>query len=325
MNITPIPVPSISFTDPTPANGTITTQKYAYINTTIINYSNTTAFIDWNNSLVGWWRFNNEIGENSTFFRDWSSWGNNGTCSGTACPVSMSGMFGNALSFDGVNDYLNAGNSSSLNVTDATTVEAWIYPRADYVGYAAHPISKWSSTTDATMVLYYFGTTSGANRTVRFYANRGGTWNAISESYKVELNKWYHIALSYNSTKGGQLYVNGVPIGPLTGSGKLASNTQPLRIGGGSADYFNGTIDEVRIHNRALSPDEIKASYDAGTYRLYRNFTNLTEDVYNYRAYVQNSYGIVNQTETRILNITTPPPPVLCNDSCGFTVNYIIN
>jgi len=42
---------------------------------------------------------------------------------------------------------------------------------------------------------------------------------------------------------------------------------------------FNGKIDEVRIHRRALSPEEIKASYGAEIYRLYRNFTDLAVDL----------------------------------------------
>jgi len=41
--------------------------------------NNITGFIDFNNSLVGWWRFNREAGENDTFVRDWSEYGNNGT------------------------------------------------------------------------------------------------------------------------------------------------------------------------------------------------------------------------------------------------------
>src|SRR3990172_4690690 len=83
----------IHFIDPTPANGTFITQNYAYINT-IIYDPNTTGFIDWNRSLVGWWRFNGEEGENSAFFRDWSSWGNNATCSGINFPGSTTGKFG---------------------------------------------------------------------------------------------------------------------------------------------------------------------------------------------------------------------------------------
>jgi len=66
---------------------------------------------------------------------------------------------------------------------------------------------------------------------------------------------------------------------------------------------FNGRMDDIRIFNRALSPDEIKASYDAGSYRLFNNFTNLPAGVYNYMAYGQDLSGNVNQTETRTLTM----------------------
>jgi len=74
---------------------------------------------DFNNSLVGWWRFNRETGENDTFVRDWSSYGNNGTlnnmnpgidnCTGNCSGWTTSGKFGNGMNFDGVNDYVIAG------------------------------------------------------------------------------------------------------------------------------------------------------------------------------------------------------------------------
>jgi hypothetical protein len=91
-------------------------------------------------------------------------------------------------------------------------------------------------------------------------------------------------------------------------SGTMNSYNTVIQFGsypnlGKSSNYvFNGKIDEVRIHNRALSPEEIKASYNnAGIYILYNNFTNLAGGVYNYRAYAQGLEGNVNQTETRTL------------------------
>jgi hypothetical protein len=95
--------------------------------------------------------------------------------------------------------------------------------------------------------------------------------------------------------------------GNLTDTNKISAikgYRNRLLIGNdGWANLFNGKIDEVRIHKRALSPEEIKASYDAGINRLYRNFTGLTGGTYNYQAYAQNLAGVVNQTERRTLTI----------------------
>ena len=104
---------SISFIDPTPANGATLNQNYAFINTTVLISqqplsTGTTRWLAGGDST-------GESGENSTFFRDWSSWGNNGTCSGISCPTPTPGKFGNAMSFDGSNDYVTVPNSASLN------------------------------------------------------------------------------------------------------------------------------------------------------------------------------------------------------------------
>ncbi len=69
--------PSISFdTPPTPANDTETTDTYAQINVTVSDSSDTSSFINWDNSLVGYWSFEHT---NATHVFDNSTYGNNGT------------------------------------------------------------------------------------------------------------------------------------------------------------------------------------------------------------------------------------------------------
>jgi hypothetical protein len=62
-----------------------------------------------------------------------------------------------------------------------------------------------------------------------------------------------------------RLYVNGVQVASLAQTGHLVTSANPLQIGGDSlyGQYFQGTIDEVRIYNQALSASEIQA--DMGT------------------------------------------------------------
>jgi len=64
--------------------------------------------------------------------------------------------------------------------------------------------------------------------------------------------------------------------------------------------YFNGSIDEVRVFARALSADEIRASYNSSEYRLQSNFTGLDYGSYSFRAYTQDSNG-VSSTELRTM------------------------
>jgi len=198
---------------------------------------------------------------------DCSQSGSTGGCACNCGGYGRTEKMYSSLSLDGVDDYVNAGNGSSLNIPNKLTVSMWIYPKAEVVGYAAHPIGKWSTTTDANFVLYYFGTTSGTNRQIAFYANRGGVWGTIGAGYTLNLNTWYHVVLSYDSAIGGQLYINGNAVGGLSVGGVLATSTSSLLFGESASGTFNGNIDEVRIYNRALSSYEVKDLYNG----IYNN------------------------------------------------------
>lgn len=69
------------------------------------------------------------------------------------------------------NRALTASDDASLDITDNMTISFWMKPESDIVGYATQPVSKWSSTANSNVAFYYFGTTSGINRQIRFYAN----------------------------------------------------------------------------------------------------------------------------------------------------------
>ena len=69
--------PGIGFASPTLLFNASTNANSLYVNVSVNDSSNTTAFIDFNRSLVLWMRFNNEAGENSTYVVDNSQYGNN--------------------------------------------------------------------------------------------------------------------------------------------------------------------------------------------------------------------------------------------------------
>ncbi|MCK5450125.1 DUF2341 domain-containing protein, partial [Candidatus Pacearchaeota archaeon] len=141
--------PTINFTSPTPGNDSVQTETSVYVNVSIYDvFNNYSAFIDWNRSLVGWWRL--EQG-NGTSFEDSSSWGNNGSCSGSTCPNWTIGYRGKAYDFDGVDDSIDCGNDSSLDVTDEITIEAWVKPEENNFNSLGGTI-----TTDGTHIIHTF-------------------------------------------------------------------------------------------------------------------------------------------------------------------------
>ncbi len=167
----------------------------------------------------------------------------------------------------------------------------------------------------------------GANTTTAFASiNNETIAGAISSG-------WNHITQTYNSSEQ-KLYVNGELKTSQALTGSISTNTNNLLIG----DYlFNGTIDEVRIYNRALSPDEIKMHYksefskfNSTQYRFYDNVTDLADGTYTYYGWANDTASNEGQTDNnklRYLNVDTTPPTIsiIYPDSNSITNNYIIN
>jgi len=122
--------------------------------------------------LVGHWRFNEGTGSTA---KDSSPFGNNGTIHGASW---VRGKFGYALKFDGTDDYVDCGSDDSLNITDAITIEAWIYPKGAGVSTYPRIIDKSSSVS---------GTAPG----YKIYLKS-------TENYKVYLSagEAYHVSVS---------------------------------------------------------------------------------------------------------------------------------
>ncbi|MCK4634745.1 MAG: BNR-4 repeat-containing protein, partial [Candidatus Aenigmarchaeota archaeon] len=118
--------PIIIWESPTPDNEGFTKNNYVYLNTTITDLTNTSAFFDWNHSLIGYWNFEHVL-TNGTVY-DNSTYGNDGTMENFTSNTTVTGKYGKGLEFDGNNDYIDCGNGNSLNITNEITIEAWIKP-----------------------------------------------------------------------------------------------------------------------------------------------------------------------------------------------------
>jgi len=147
--------------------------------------------------LVGLWHFDEGVG---TIASDSSGNGNDGTLVND--PQWVTGMFGNALSFDGVNDYVEIANDPNLNIAQGTW-EAWIKFNVlpSVAGHPMNPLAKANQywihgslndpdsgyTTDAIVVK------------VRVEGTR---YCAKTSSNFITAGEWYHVAGTYD---GGTL------------------------------------------------------------------------------------------------------------------------
>ncbi len=353
VNITQNTPPFVGFVPPTPANDTRTSNKSVIINVSVNDTEtpgNLSSFIDWNRSLIGWWRFNETTGQ---YVNDTSSWGNNGTLganSGSASddPTWISnGKFGYGLTFDGVNDWVSVPDSSSLDsATGPGQPRSWGY----WIKFISGNISQACNCTLITDKSSWF---DGRNFWSELFNNsviRGGVTSAdpYLSTGIIAQDTWHHIMFTYNGTHV-RLYHNGVLVDGPDSSVAPVDNDFIMRIGGTSLSYhFNGSLDDIMIFSRALSQGEILALYNQTAGAYYNNFTNLVPGNYTYKAYVQDLWGLINSTEERTLEIksecgtitqdTTLVSNVSSNGTCftigannikldcsGYSITYGIN
>ncbi|MFH1637783.1 MAG: LamG domain-containing protein, partial [Candidatus Woesearchaeota archaeon] len=328
----------IDFVSPTSQNESNITNAASnvYINVSTTEKYNHSAFVDWNKSLVGWWRFEEN---NGTAMNDSSTWGNNASCNTGYCPEWTTGARGKALKFDGVNDFIQIADRDLLDFGNFTnfTVCAWtkfshVSPNSD----TRHYIVSKGNQEAANYPSWSLHQTG--NGQIAFYVDSiNGQDSALTSTNVVDVNQFYHIcALRVNNDKL-YIYLNGLLNGSLSAtstSNQDLSNNYALTIGSLHNEVwktFDGTIDEVMIWSRALSAQEINASYRNQDYRLERNFTSLDPGKYEFKAYVVDMAGNLNETgwyEVHVNHLPTatavsinPSSPVRTDDlNCSFNI-----
>jgi hypothetical protein len=165
----------------------------------------------------------------------------------------------NALSFDGVNDYIDCGNNASIQITgNQITLEAWIYPTswksAIWQGNIIAKEQNGGGNDNGFMLR------AGNNGSLNLTLGNGGWSELISSTNVLSLNTWQHIAGTYDGSYL-RLYVNGNPIDSLAANININNSTSLLYIGdnGSNARHFPGIIEEVRIWNVERTKSELLA------------------------------------------------------------------
>jgi hypothetical protein len=209
--------------------------------------------------VVGLWHLDGITGGNLVV--DASSSANNGTV--VNATVSNDGRFGACLSFDGAGDYVSIPGAA-LPSASPFSVEAWVRPsdagnrtifdrRSGGSGYAL--------LTDADGKLCFW-VSSVTNRSVG--GLRPGMWN--------------HVAGVYDG-KRIRSYINGdvVACSELVGGTLSAGNARLGSSEGGHSGDFLGLIDEVAVHTRGLTAEEVRdhARAGFGTLRFQVCVTNV--------------------------------------------------
>lgn len=231
----------------------ITAFGYWWLNSTC---NNTPETANTDDNLVAHYKFDGNA-------NDSSGNGNNGTSFGGVSYVA--GKIDKAASFDGIDDFINTGLKVADFVSTSMSMSTWLYLK---------------STNDAPAIL---GLTEHGNKGgifLRLYTNNntnlssynGSSWDTVYDSTdNPSLFQWYHYAFTYDAvTKDAMIYKNGtrIALGSIDGIYNFDSNI--FTIGNANENsYFTGTIDDLRIYNRALTTSEIQQLAD-GALPLHR-------------------------------------------------------
>ena len=164
------------------------------------------------------------------------------------------GKNGRALDFDGDQDRVIAPDASQLRINGSMTLSAWVKPDST-TGWRTVLLKEVSGSHSYS--LYgaadpYDG--GNAGDPMGFMHQTG-----LRGPGRLPTGQWSHLAMTYD---GGvqRLYLNGAQVSSRTGAPATRPyDSGPLTIGGNGiwGEWFDGSIDEVRVFNQALSASEI--------------------------------------------------------------------
>jgi hypothetical protein len=217
--------------------------------------------------LVSWWR-----GERNTE-DDWDSNQGTGTVSGSPIdpPVVTftTGKVGSAFSSS-----FTVEDSESLRLTNALTIEAWVYLNTAFDLTNRVIVSKYGLPSS---ISYVFGCT---NRSLYLQVSPTGLpqeSTGVRGPQQLPLTNWVHVAATYDGS-ALRLYTNGTLIASTAYSLPIFRGLANVGIGRVPVDPFatattisngfwnwRGLLDEVSIYNRALTDAELQSIANAGS------------------------------------------------------------
>ncbi|ODS40967.1 hypothetical protein BEH94_10765 [Candidatus Altiarchaeales archaeon WOR_SM1_SCG] len=199
--------------------------------------------------LVAYWSFDDGTAKDEA--------GNNdGTIYGAK--VVDSEISGKALKFDGKEDYMGLPTTGLFQGSDPWTVEGWVKFN-DVTKEQRFFVYGNTETNQMINIEFHYGL---IGRITDAHYSNNPNWDAAGVT---TIGQWYYIVATYDGIDTERVYVGGNEVSPAADVGVL--NIQPgvAYIGRHNSkliEFFDGTIDEVKIYNRALTEDEIKANWE---------------------------------------------------------------
>jgi hypothetical protein len=227
---------------------------------------------------------------------------------------------GNALNFDGSNDYVNLGDVIEGFTT--ITFEAWVY----HVGIGSYDEISSKSLVNSFSI-------RNSDHKLWFHLGNGiNSWfpSGVASNSTIATNKWTHVAATWDGTTA-KLYINGVLDIAASHTGTVGVNGNSRGIGGygDGGNILKGKIDELRIYNSVLSQPAIAtdmASTSATSANLigYYNFDSISGNILIDKS-TSNFNGTVTNGPTLVESYAMVVPATIAATSIsttGFTANW---
>ena len=184
-------------------------------------------------------------------------------------PTLQKGIKGNALEFDGENDFAEISHSSMFN-SNAKTISFWFFKSNDTIKDTPNKsdfeglIWKAFDTTQQRPFSFLLINQSLPFR-VAFQLGNNESDFFRSNAEAIVHQQWYHVVGVSDETKI-LLYINGTLESSLQFKGTIVQNNSHIVLGKASVitdptRYFNGKIDELLFYNRVLTEEEIQTLY----------------------------------------------------------------
>lgn len=181
-----------------------------------------------------------------------------GTVNGS--PTYAAGVIGNAITLDGIADYITVPNDAELEPSNIT-VSAWVKPTGSGNRVICSNYRSAGSQSNGWRLML---TSSGVQFQILNEPNYG---TASLSGSSIENGNWHHVVGTFDGTSV-KLYYDGVLETTTAFAYTPAYISNAFRIGSiltnsGEAYFFDGAIDDVRMYNRALSDLEVAGIYNS--------------------------------------------------------------
>lgn len=207
--------------------------------------------------VVGWWRLEGDA-------KDSSGYKNNGKVVGATPTKGYGSQNESAYSFNGTSNEIAIPDSASLTIATNVSLTAWVYPTSSGTIRGVATKNNWNTSVDNPPFALQI---NEVNEFAFTTVSAGGSFRYASPVPLIAANTWYFLTGTFDGTTV-KSYLNAVASGVAQSQTDLAATTgQPFRIGQGKSGlnrWFMGTIDDVRLYNRALTQTDVTTLYNAG-------------------------------------------------------------